>query len=130
MLGKLLGVATVGSTLASVELIHRFLSGITKIIVLAIVSAFMLCALVISAFIVFYFSLVHYGLDPYVAVITIGAVAVFITTTLVLVTIDQTRQLRDLPHFSLCNFKNDLPDIGHIIRAFIDGLLSPRKKNI
>jgi hypothetical protein len=127
MIGKLLGVATVGTTVASVGLMHRFLSGMAKIMVLAIVSAFMVCAMLASVFTMTYFCLVHYGLDPYVAGITLGIVALFLTIALVMVTVDQIRHLRDLSHFSLRKFRSDWPDIGNIASAFIDGFLDHKK---
>jgi len=56
MISKLLGVASVGSVLASANIMHRFLSSMAKIMVLAIVCAFMLCALMVGVFVALYFS--------------------------------------------------------------------------
>jgi hypothetical protein len=126
MIGKLLGVASVGSALASVGLMQRFLSGITKVVILAVVSAFMLCALLAGGFTMAYFCLVHYGLDQFAAGIAVGIVAFFITAALVTLTIVQLRQLRDLTQHILHPYRIDLPDIGNVANAFIDGLLNRR----
>ncbi|MFA4846364.1 MAG: hypothetical protein WC654_07485, partial [Patescibacteria group bacterium] len=83
MISNLLGVASVGSVLASANIMHRFLLSMAKIMVLAIVCAFMLCALMVGVFVMLYFSLVHYGLDPAVVAIALGAVALLLTVALV-----------------------------------------------
>jgi len=124
MIGKLLSVATVGSTLAGVGLIHRFLSDIAGIIILAIVSAFMFCILLAGGISVAYFCLVHYGLDPYAAGITMGIVAFFITISFVTLTVHKLNQLRDLTHRSLNPAKLGLFDISNVTHAFIDGFLN------
>jgi len=126
MIGKLIGVATVGSTLASVGLLHRFLSGIAKIVILSVISAFMLCALMAGSFYMAYFFLVHYGLDPYAAGITVGIAASLITLALVVLTIIQFRQLHDLTHRSLHPYRAGFPEIGNVAHAFIDGFLNQR----
>jgi len=95
--------------------------------VLAVVSAFMFCALLSGVFYMIYVYLVHYGLDPYVAGITLGAVALFVTIALVAVTVDQLRQLRDLSHFSFAQIQKRLAECWNIAGAFIDGFLDPRK---
>lgn len=128
MIGKLLGVATVGSTLASVGLLNRFLLGVTNMVILAIVCAFMLCALLAGGFYMAYLCLVHYGLDPYVAGIALGIVALFVTIALITLTISQIRQMRELlPSRQLHRYASGLSDLGHVADAFIEGFLNPKK---
>lgn len=127
MIGKLLGLATIGSAVASVGLLHRFLSNIAGIIVLSIVSAIMLCVLLAGGFYLAYFCLVHYGLDPYAAGITVGTVLFFVTFMLIILTMTQLQRLRDLTHSGLYSQRTGLPDIGNIANAFIDGFLNHKK---
>jgi hypothetical protein len=127
MIGKLLGAASVGSTLAGIGLLHRFLSDVASIIFLAIVSAFMLCAVLTGCIYMVYLYLVRSGLDPYAAGVTIGIVALLVATLFVVLTIGQIRQLRELPYRGLHRYKSGLSDVGHVADAFIDGFLNPRK---
>ena len=127
MLSKILGAATVGSALASVGLLHRFLSGIASIVMLSVVGAFMICVLLASGFYMAYSSLVFYGLDPYVAGITMAAIAFFITVILVALMIGQIHRLRELPYHHLSPNGAGLPDVSHIVGAFVDGFLNHKK---
>jgi magnesium-transporting ATPase (P-type) len=124
MIGKLLGAATVGGTLASVGLLHRFLVASAQIMILVIVSAFMLCASLLCAFAIFYFCLVQFGTTPYVALIILGVTALLVTIACVALTLDQFRQLRSFHHRHLHGHGNNIPDIANIAAAFIDGFLN------
>ncbi len=127
MLGKLLGVATVGSALASVGLLHRFLSNIVTIVILSIVSGFMLSVLITGGFYLAYLGLVHYGLDPCVAGITVGIMIFLVTAALVIFVIARLRQMRDLMHSSSHSHGADLLDMGNVVIAFIEGFLNHKK---
>lgn len=127
MLSKFLGFATVGSALASVGLLHRFLSGMATIVILSVVSAFMCCVLLASGMYMAYSSLVFYGLDPYVAGITMAAIVFAITVILAALLIEQIRRLRELPYHHLNAGVAGLPDLSHIAGAFVDGFLNPKK---
>ena len=127
MISNLLGVASVGSVLASANIMHRFLLSMAKIMVLAIVCAFMLCALMVGVFVMLYFSLVHYGLDPAVVAIALGAVALLLTVALVAATTHQLRRFRDYSAYSSSKSHGALPGLGSIVNAFIDGFLNSKK---
>ena len=127
MLGKLLGLVTVGGTLASVGVMHRFLLSMVNIIILAIASAFMACALLASMFYTAYFCLVRYGVPAYDAGIMLSATALLITTVLTVMTIWKLRQLRDLSCHGLHKDGEGLPDIGKVAVAFLEGFLNPKK---
>jgi uncharacterized membrane protein YczE len=129
MIGKLLGIATVGSTLAGVSLVHRFLFDAVGIIILTIITAFMFCILLAGGFCIAYFGLVHYGLDPYVAGMTVGLVAFIITAVLIMLTANKLNQLRDLTHHSLNPAKLGLLEVSNAALAFVDGFLSPLKQS-
>ncbi|MDD2325494.1 MAG: hypothetical protein PHW63_05790 [Alphaproteobacteria bacterium] len=127
MISKLLGVASVGSVLASANIMHRFLSSMAKIMVLAIVCAFMLCALMVGVFVALYFSLVQYGFDPVAVAVVLGAVVSLLTVTIVAATVHQLRCFRDHSAYSLPKSRSDWPDFGNIANAFIDGFLGSKK---
>ncbi len=127
MISNLLGVASVGSVLASANIMHRFLSSMAKIMVLAIVCAFMLCALLVAVFVALYFGLVRYGLDPVDVTMALGAVALLLTITLVAATAHQLRRFRDHSAYSLPKSNSPWPDLGSIVNAFIDGFLNSKK---
>lgn len=127
MISNLLGVASVGSVLASANIMHRFLSSMAKIMVLAIVCAFMLCALMVGVFVVLYFGLVHYGFDPAAVAMALGALALLLTITLAAATTHQLRRFRDHSAYSSSQSRGDWPDLGGIANAFIDGFLNSKK---
>jgi len=127
MLSKILGAATVGSALASVGLLQRFLSGIATLVILSVISAFMICALLAGGFYMAYHWLVLYGLDAYAAGMTIGIIVFLITAGLVALTMSQICRLRELPYHNLSPYGHSLPDVGHVVSAFIDGFLNHKK---
>ncbi|MDP9128053.1 MAG: hypothetical protein M3N08_07335 [Pseudomonadota bacterium] len=127
MLGKLLRLATVGSSFASVGLLHRLLSGLATVVVLALATAFMVCVLLIGGFYLGYLGLVHYGLDPIVAGVAIGGVACLVTIGLILALVAQLKKMKSLSHPNSFIPHVALPTATGIVHAFFDGLLSPRK---
>jgi hypothetical protein len=127
MIGKLIGVATAGSTLAGVTLLRRLLYDGANIIMLAVVSAFMFSLMVLGVFVTAYACLVHYGLDPFVSGVTVGVVAFFVTIILFTLTVHKLNQLRDLTHKCLNTSKLGALDINGLTHSFIDGFLNSRK---
>ena len=127
MLGKLLGIATVGSTLASVGLMHRLLVATAQIMVLVIASAFMLCASLLALFYIIYLGLLQCGVPPDVAAITLGVAALLVTAALVMLTLEQLRQLRVFQQRQMLGAGNAWPEVGNIAMAFVDGFLNHKK---
>ncbi len=127
MLGKLLGLATVGGTLASVGVMHRLLLSMVNIIIMAIAGAFMACALLASMFYTAYFCLVRYGVPSYDAGFMLSATALLITSVLTVIILWKLRQLRDLSRYGLHKDGEGLPDIGKVAIAFLEGFLNPKK---
>jgi hypothetical protein len=122
---KLLGLAGVGSTIASVTLLKRFLSGIAVVIALTAISSTMAGMLLITGFYALYLSLTHHGLDPTIAAITIGSVALIIVIVLAVMAVMRWYQLRDMPR--LLHGESPLIDrASKLAAAFINGLLTER----
>jgi len=122
MIGKLLDVLTVGSTVVNVTLLHRFMTGIASIVMLAVVSAFILCAILVGGFTLAFFGLVHYGLDPYAAGITLGILGLVAACAMIVITRARIRFLLELPSNNLSRHGHLLSDVNPIIDAFIEGL--------
>jgi len=127
MIGKILGMMTIGRSLVSVGLLRRFLRIFTNLLILAIVSAFMLCILLASFLYAIYLGLIQYGIAPHLAGAMMIMVVVMATVVLVALSLFQLRQLRDLSQGSLSPSKSHIPDIGCIAEAFIDGFLHSKK---
>jgi hypothetical protein len=127
MISKLMGLASIGSSVANVALLQRFLEGIIGIIALTIVSAMMAGMLVVSGFYAAYVGLMHYGLDPDAAGVTIILLACIATLSLIGWVVWQLRNLRELPRHAL---PHGLPPVmaraTDMAQAFIEGFLHPR----
>lgn len=127
MISKLLGIANIGSLLANTGIMHRFLSSMAKIIVMAIVCAFTLCALLAGVVVMLYFVLVSYGFDPAAVIVTLGAAALILMVTLALATTHHLRRFRDHSAYIFPSAHSKWPDLGNIANAFIDGFLGSKK---
>lgn len=122
---KLLGLAGVGSTIANISLLRRFLSGVAVVIALTAISSTMAGMLLIAGFYALYLSLIHHGLDPTIAAVTIGGVALIIVIVLAVMAVMRWYQLRDMPR--LLHVESPLIDqASKLAEAFISGLLTER----
>lgn len=127
MLGKIFGVATVGTTLAGIGLLHRLLFTLAQIMILVIVSAFLSCASLISLLYIIYFCMLQFGLAANLAGVLTGLMAILVTVLVVAFTFDRFRQLQSFQYRSPHNDNNSWHDVGHIAVAFIDGFLNKKK---
>ena len=127
MLGKLLSMATVGSTLASIGLLHRLFLLLLRILILGIFSAFMLCVLLSCAFYLLYIGLLHGGIDPSVARLDLSALVLILTLALVVTTARNLQKLRFMTRANFCKNQNPFPDLEKIAMAFVDGFLNLKK---
>jgi len=124
-MNKLLGIATIGNTLASIMLLHRFLSGLTDVVALAIVSAFIFCMFLAAGFCAGYFGLVHYGFTPYAAAVLVAVSIFLLATIFAVLTFIRLRQLRDLHRHDLQRDTPGLSRISSTAHAFMEGFLNP-----
>lgn len=127
MLSKLMGLVTVGSAWAGTARLNRLLSGALNVVVLVIISALMCSFLLLGAFGAIYISLVHYGLDPYAAAITVAALMGVLTLTVVGVTVMKFRHLSDM---SSQHIRSEsvpgLSNLNSIVDAFLEGFNNAR----
>jgi len=125
MLGKIFGMVTVGSTLASVGLLHRFMMATAQMMILVIICAFLLCASLASVFYIFYFCLVQFGIAPLMAGVALGVVTLLVTIALAVFTSYQLQRLRNMHSRYLSRGNNGI-DLSHVAMAFIDGFLNKK----
>ena len=126
MLGKIFGVATIGGTLASVGLLHRFMMATAQMMILVIICAFLLCASLASVFYILYFCLIQAGIAPMAAGIILGIVTLLVTIALSLFTATRLDQLRKMHFRHLLGGENSGHNIEHVMLAFIDGFLNKK----
>ncbi len=124
MLEKLFGLASLGSTFASVSLLHRFLSKLIVIFALTIISSIAAGILLIALFYAFYCLLNYYGLDPYASLAIVSFLLLAVTVMLACVTAEKIKNLRQFPPSTM---RQNFPSFNHvekIVVAFFDGFLS------
>jgi len=122
--GKLLDITTLGSTVTGFALLQKFLSRLTVIVALTIISSIMVVVLMMAGFYAVYVSLVYYGVAHQAAMVTTGGIALLVTLTLIGITVSRLRQIRNIHHLML-----DLPVISNIrslADSFIEGFFSRR----
>jgi len=127
MLGKFLAAAAGLGAVANVAHVQRFLADIMSVFLLMAVCFFMLCGLAASILALLYFYMIHIGVDPYAASMTIGFLACLTTGTLAIIAIRRLRQMRTLPAAPALAIAPRAPDIGKVFFAFIDGFMRPRR---
>lgn len=126
-LSRLLGITSVGVSIAKARLVHRFIGDVARIITLAIATGLVAGALLIGGFFVAYQGFVHYGLEPLPAQIFIGLLALATVLALLLTTSSRLRRLRGIPEqivhteFPFSRHLNTLAD------SFMDGLMNSPK---
>jgi len=122
MLDKLIGLTTIGSTLAGLTMLQRFLAGVTGVLALTVVSALMSGLILMGGFITAYFTLVHYGVEPMLAALTVTSATCMVTALLIIFTLIKVRRLKEMSQHHLYRDVPSLAHIGDIASAFIKGL--------
>lgn len=121
MLEKLLGLATIGSTFASVSLLHRFLMRLAIVLALTIISALMAGALLIGLFYGLYSVLTSYGLSPDAALVVVGILILIITASLITFTMYQLRMIKNLQPSPLRSTFPGFSFISELGESFLEG---------
>ena len=124
---KLLGLAGMGSTIANISLLRRFLSGVAVVIALTAISSTIAGMLLIAGFYALYLSLIHHGLDPSLAALTVGGGALIIVIVLAIFAVLRWYELREMPRLLYM----ETPIISRASKladAFINGLLAERTR--
>lgn len=127
MISKILGVASVGSSLAGLGMLHRFLQSLMHIMVLTLISAFVLSLVFVSALSIIYFCLVYYGINPTIAGAGLAIIAFFVTSGLLVVTVNRLRCLRESSFCGLHKEEKNWPDVIGLAGAFVDGFVNHKK---
>jgi len=120
---KLLAIAGLTQRAYGRWLFQRLLSGIIVVAGLTIVTSIMVSAMLVGGFYAAYFALLHYGMQPQVAMIVIGTSAGLTIVILVILTLACLLHLRRMPRALL----KRLPLTSHVmdtLNAFSDGLMA------
>ncbi len=124
MIEKIMSVVSIGGTVANVALLQRFLSGVTVVVALTVISAFMIGLMLTGLFGALYFCLVHYGLLPEIAALMVALFALLMTITLAVIVILRVKHLRGLPSQMLRKDLSSLAPLGEVLESFINGFMS------
>jgi uncharacterized membrane protein YfcA len=116
MLGKLLGIMTIGKAMTDRKKLRTFIFELAIGASLTVLSGLMLGALMIGGFFLLYQVLLAYGMLPNAAMVAVGTLAVLITAGLVATTVYWFRRVFDKP--------NPLSDASSPIASGISGLLN------
>jgi len=122
MFEKLMGIATIGSALANVTLLHRFLAKAVVVVALTVISALLTGAVLIALFYEAYWELTQHGLASDVAVVVLTIFAIVLTASFIWVTLAHLGRLRGGPNILQQHFPA-FSHLGNIVDAFVDGLL-------
>src|SRR5262249_31128284 len=115
------------STIANISMFKRFLSGIAVIVALTAIGSILAGMLLVVGFFGLYFGLVHHGLDPLIAAVTVSGLALIIVIVLAVWAVIRWYQLREMPR--LLYMEQPLIDrAGRLADAFINGLLAVRTR--
>ncbi len=120
---KLLGLAGMGSSIANVSLLKRFLSGITVVLALTAISSTMIGMIAIVGFYGLYVALIHYGLEHSAAVVMVVSLALIVAGTLATMAAIRWRELREMPRIIESPL---LSQVGKLAEAFMNGLTAGR----
>ena len=122
-MNKLMDLASIGSMLANVTLLRRFLTDVTGVIALTVLSALMGSLLVAASLCGIYIGLTHYGLDPVAGLFTVIALAFLLTAGLALATVRRVRMMREFSYHGLPqDVAPPISRLGSIANAFFEGL--------
>jgi len=94
---KLLAIASLGQRAYGRWLFQRLMSGIIVVTGLTIIISIMIGTMLVGGLYAGYSALLHYGIQPQVAMIIIGVSAILITITLVILTLSCLSRLRQMP---------------------------------
>jgi peptidoglycan/LPS O-acetylase OafA/YrhL len=124
MIGKLLGAAAMHRTFTSGHsLFKEILYTIAMFVLLSVIAGMVVGALFIAAFYAAYLGLLHFGLDPQAAQITITAIAALVVCVLVAGIYEQLHKLHDAPK-QLLHLQSPIGTrVNSLVDAFIDGLM-------
>jgi len=124
-INKLLGLASVGSTIANVSLLQRFLTDVTAVVALTAVAGTMLGAIVILGFYGLYLGLIAHGLDPQTAFIAVSVLALVVIALVTTIAVMRWRHLRATPHNILSLDTPIVAQVGRLVDSFLAGLMGP-----
>jgi hypothetical protein len=127
VLDKLIGLATVGSSISSAYQLKRLMPKIVKAVVLAVLTSMMAMFLAAACLGAFYLGLVNAGYDPLEAMLIIGGLLLLVTLAFLGLTLKHFFVVRENMHHVLRPKIPIASSVQDIIEAFLDGFLSKPK---
>jgi hypothetical protein len=79
--------------------------------------------LLVAGFFLLYFGLVHYGLEPAAALLSVAFLALGVTAGFVTAAALKLQELRSLPFHKINRSVPAISQVGDILHSFINGLL-------
>lgn len=120
----LLALANLGQRTYGRWLFHRLISGIFVVVGLTIIISIMISAVLVGSLMAAYFTFIHYGVYPQIAMVITGVLAILIITLLILLTLLRLRHLRKMPQTLLKQSPVTSCAAG-VLQAFLDGFMGP-----
>jgi len=97
MLGKILGIASIGEALMGISLTKKFVSGFILVLALTIVAAILAGALVIFGLYECHLALIHHGFDSDMAALMTGAAGLLVLLAIIAVIMRKLKLMRAIP---------------------------------
>lgn len=126
MLEKILNLVTVGSSLASAGIVQRHITAALQNLIAWVACILALFVMLVSALIMVYFAMIHYGVDPAVAGMELCALAFALASLVVVLAVFHLRAGKKILQPDLKS-EQGLPDIRTMIVAFMNGFSQAKK---
>lgn len=124
VLGKVLGLISVGKAFSVTPMYKKFLSGVAAVAALTVISGMMIGTLLVGSLYAAYKGFLYSGMDPQAALIVTAGIAIIVTIVLIATTISYLRSLFDVPKRLLQAESPMASQVGGLADAFFDGLLT------
>ncbi len=120
-LQRLIVLMGLGQSLYRKVLIEHLAAGAAKVVALVIITSMLAGATLIGLFYAMYLTALHFGVEPYMAVLSVSLVALAISVAFGIAAITCAMRLRDMPKRLLADHSltHQVRDAAH---GFIDGL--------
>jgi len=116
---KLLAIVALGQSFYGRWLFRRLLIGIVMVVALAIIIAIMVSAMLITSLYVAYSALLSYAIEPHMAMVIVGFLALTITLALVTLTLRYLQRLSIMPRAT--------SPLSSLLDSFTNGLMTEKR---
>jgi len=129
MFGKLAAIVLMRKTAsARIPLFQRLLVGVTAVLTLALLTAFLVGTLIVGCVYFIYQQLVEQGIEPGTVLVSLAVFIILLIVAFGLGVMLWARRVRDLPKEMLVAEAPIAHRVNGIVNAFVDGLLTHSQK--